>query len=75
MISIILTFFGIIIFILLPRKIQFYIFSLSAFFQFTLGNLGSIPNFLLIEWITPIFFLILINEIIPLRTAKKRKNS
>jgi O-antigen ligase len=71
--SFILVIIGVIIFILQSRKIQFYIFSLSAFFQFTLGNIGSIPKFLLIEWITPLFFIILINEMIPVYGLRRKQ--
>lgn len=73
MISIALTLAAAFIFILQPRKVQFYIFSLSVFFEFSFGNIRSIPSFLLVEWITPLFFLILVNEIIPLHRIKREK--
>lgn len=71
MFSLGLTLIGMIVFVFQKRKIQFYIFSLSAFFQFTLGDFRSVPELLLIEWITPIFFIILVNEMIPLSGLKR----
>lgn len=73
MLSIAITIVGMIVFVFLPRKMQFYIFSMSAFFQFTFGKLGSIPDFLFIEWITPLYFIIMLNELIPLRNSKRQE--
>lgn len=72
MMSAIFILIGVVIFLKLKRFHQFIIFSLSALFPFTFGNFGSIPDFLVIEWLTIITFLILLHELNPLNSLEKK---
>lgn len=60
------------IFLSQNRFIQFCIFSLACLIPFSSGNFGSIPDFRVIEWLTPLFFLVTLNDFIPLKGPKTR---
>lgn len=72
MISFILIPLGAIIFLRLNRSYQFLIFSLSVMLPFSFGDLKSIPNLLIIEWLPSILFISLINTLIPIYTIEKK---
>ena len=72
MISIILVFFALVIFLKMNRFHQFIFFSLSALFPLSFGNFRSIPDLLFIEWITVVTFIILINELNPVFSNNKK---
>ena len=72
MISLILIPVSIFIFLKLKREHQFIIFSLAALYPFTFGDLRSIPNFLIIEWLTIVTFISLINELNPVNSVEKK---
>ncbi len=57
MISLILIPVSIFIFLKLKREHQFIIFSFAALYPFTFGDLRSIPDLLIIEWLTLVTFL------------------
>ena len=65
MISIGLILAFLFVFLHLRRETQFYIFSIIVFYPFTFGRLKSIPDLLIMEWLTPLFFLILLNDLFP----------
>jgi len=65
MISIGLILAFLFVFLHLRRETQFYIFSIIVFYPFTFGKLKSIPNLLIMEWLVPIFFLMMINDLNP----------
>lgn len=72
MISIIPIIVGSIIFFKLNKFYQFTIISLAAMLPFSFGNFMSIPDLLVVEWLTFVSFLIVINELIPLNRLEKR---
>ncbi|GEM_PF-3054126 len=73
MISLALILLFLFIFVHLKRETQFYIFSIIVFYPFTFGRLKSIPYLLIMEWLTPVFFLILLNDLFPVnKTVIKR---
>ena len=71
MLSLILIPISIIIFLKLNRNYQFVIFSIAALYPITFGGLGSIEDILVIEWLTIVVFLSLINELVPLNSIDK----
>jgi len=73
MISIALSLIFLIIFLTSKRNVQFYLFTLAVLFPFTFGNIKSIPNVQIIEWLNPVVFLIIINELIPIDRVKKNQ--
>ena len=75
MLSLILIPISIIIFLKLNREYQFIIFTLAAFYPITFGNLSSIPNLMIYEWLTLVIFISLINELVPLNSTKKKLSS
>lgn len=72
MISIVLSAIFAIIFTKLSRFYQFTVFSLCALYPFSFGNLGPIPKVLIVEWLAPLYLLILINQMIPLKGIKEK---
>ena len=72
MISLILIPISIFVFLKLKRETQFFIFSLAALYPFTFGDLRSIPDLLIIEWLTLVAFISLINELNPVNSVEKR---
>ena len=73
MISLGLILLSLFIFINLKRETQFLIFSIIVFYPFTYGRLKSIPDLLIMEWLTPVFFLILLNDLSPVNKAVIRR--
>ncbi len=69
MISLAVILLFLFVFIHLRRETQFYIFSIIVFYPFTFGRLKSIPDLLIMEWLTPFFFLILLNDLFPVNKA------
>ncbi len=69
MISLAIILLFLFVFLHLKRETQFYIFSIIVFYPFTFGRLKSIPDLLIMEWLTPFFFLILINDLFPVNKA------
>ncbi len=60
-----------IVFFLLQNKfVQFCIISLVILFPFSFGDISSVRSVLIIEWLSPIFLLIAINDLLPLRYKK-----
>ena len=72
MLSLILIPISIIIFRKLNRNYQFVIFSITALYPLSFGNLGSIPYLFVIEWLTIVVFLSLINQLVPLYSFNKK---
>lgn len=72
MISLIPIIIGSIIYFRLNKFYQFTILSLAALLPFSFGDFMSIPGLLLVEWLTFIAFLILMNELIPLNSIEKK---
>ena len=70
MISIVLSLIFLIIFLTSKRNVQFYLFTLAVLFPFTFGNVKSIPNLQIIEWLNPVVFLIIINELVPVNRVR-----
>lgn len=58
-------------FLSLDRFKRFCIITLAVLYPLTLGSLGSISNFLVIEWLSPVFLLLTLNDLIPLRRENK----
>ena len=75
MTSLILVIISVVIFLRLNRHYQFVVFSLAALYPFTFGDLSSIPDVLVVEWLTILTFLSLINQIIPLNSLNKKLKS
>src|SRR3989337_3734028 len=72
MLSLIIIPISIIIFLKLNRNYQLVIFSIAALYPMSFGNLGSIPDFLVIDWLAIVVFLSLINQLVPLYTVHKK---
>jgi O-Antigen ligase len=72
MISLVLIPISIFIFLKLNRSNQFIVFSLAALYPFTFGDLRSIPDLLIVEWLTLVTFLSLINELNPVRSVERK---
>ncbi len=72
MLNLIPVIIGTLIFYRLSKFNQFTILSLSALLPFSFGNFLSIPDLLVVEWLTFVTFLILINELIPVHKIEKR---
>ena len=72
MLSIIPIIIFTIIFLRLNKFYQFTILSLSALLPFSLGDFMSIPGLLIVEWLTIIVFIMLMNELVPLHSLEKR---
>ena len=75
MISLILIMISVFIYLHLSRQSQFIIFSLAALFPFTLGDFISFKDFQVAEWLTVLVFLILINELVSIKTISKKDNN
>lgn len=71
MISIALSLIFLLIFLTSKRNVQFYIFTLVVLFPFTFGNIKSVPNVQIIEWLNPVIFLIIINELVPVNRVRQ----
>jgi O-antigen ligase len=71
MISIPLIIITIVIYLRLNRFHQFMVFSFAALYPFTFGDLRSIPSLLIIEWLTIVTFISLINELISVNSINK----
>lgn len=72
MITIIPVIVGTIFFLKLNKFYQFTIFCISAILPLSFGNFMAIPNLLVVEWLTIVIFLMLMNELIPLHSVEKR---
>ena len=72
MISLVLIPIGIIVFLKLNRSNQFIVFSLAALYPFTFGDLRSIPDLLIVEWLTIVTLISLINELNPVNSIEKK---
>lgn len=71
MLSIIPIIIGTIVFFKLNKFYQFTVLSLAALLPFSFGNFMSIPDLLIVEWLTFVCFIITINELIPLHNSNK----
>lgn len=71
MISLILVLLGAVVFLRLSKFYQFVVLSMSALLPFSLGNFRSIPDLLIVEWLTIITFVMLLNELISVRSLNK----
>jgi len=73
MLSLALIFILLIIFLTQNRINQFYIFVLSVLFPFTFGHIKSVPHVLIVEWLTVVFFLFNMNDLISLKSVYRNK--
>lgn len=71
MISLIFISIGIFIYLHLSRFTQFCIITVVTFLPFTLGDIGSIENFLVVRWLAPVFFLISLNDVFATNIMKR----
>jgi hypothetical protein len=72
MISIGIILIFILFFLTQNKHNQFTIFSLAALYPFTFGKIASFPNILVIEWLTIVVVLVLVNDLVSLKTIKKK---
>lgn len=72
MLSSLLILLSIFAFLHLNKFYQFLFLSLSALIPFTFGKFGSIPNLLIVEWITITAFIILILDIASPFSAERK---
>ncbi|MBI9070040.1 MAG: O-antigen ligase family protein [Melioribacteraceae bacterium] len=66
MISLGLTVICVALFITSDKFVRYIIYTLSALYPFSMGDLGPIPAAQVVEWLTPLYLLIIINEMVPL---------
>ena len=72
MVSLILIPISIVIFLRLNRNYQFIMFTMVALYPFSFGDLRSVPDLFVIEWLTIITFISLINQLVPVYSSSKR---
>lgn len=72
MITLVPVIIGTIIFLKLNKFYQFTIFCIAALLPFSFGNFMSIPDLLIVEWLTIVVFLMLMNELVPLNSVEKK---
>lgn len=75
MISTILVPIGLVVYLKLNRFYQFVVLSLAALLPLSFGNFRSVPNLHFIEWIPFFTLLMLINELIPVKTVNRKQIS
>ena len=73
MISLALIIIVIFVFLHLTREHQFYFLTVCILFPITLGTLGALSSVRIIEWLNLIVFLILLNELFPMRGKNLEK--